>query len=260
MRDKYKTPKIKHFKKIAIIYNSKSQRINMSRNLWWVLLLVVSMTTLHAGKGKLRVSADQQGAYVYVDGKKKAMIGEGFSSILLEEGDYTVRVHKAIDANYEYVQTKQIFVGEDSSTKISFKLKRKITAQGRVANKNRWKRSLGTVTDTKLWLEWQDNTKAKTNKKKWSSARSYCHNLTLAGYSDWRLPTYDELLSIVDYDRYDPAIMPSFQNVNTSSFYWSSSEFASNAKDAWMVEFKDGFANNRPRYREFFVRCVRARQ
>jgi len=140
----------------------------MKNNLWLILLLSLGLTTLYAGKGKLRVSADQQGAFVYVDGKKKAMIGEGFSSILLEEGDYTVKVIRVVDKNYEYSQSKKVFVGEDSSTKLSFKLKRRITAQGKVAEqakKRRWRRSGNTVTDTKLWLEWQDNTKAKTNNK-----------------------------------------------------------------------------------------------
>ncbi len=118
------------------------------------------------------------------------MIGEGFISILLEEGDYTVKIAKSIDANYEDVQTKKLFVGDDSSTKISFKLKRKMTAQGKVAQqakKSRWKRSGNTVTDVKLGLEWQDNSKAKTNKRKWKSAKKYCKKLTLAGHSDWRL-------------------------------------------------------------------------
>ena len=53
-------------------------------------------TSLYAGQGKLRVSSEPSGAYVYVDGKKKAMTGEGFTSILLEEGDHNIKVSKAI--------------------------------------------------------------------------------------------------------------------------------------------------------------------
>jgi len=86
-----------------------------------VLLLMVS--ALHAGKGKIRVASDHQGAYVYVDGKKKAMIGEGFTSILLEEGEYTIQVKKkSIDGEWLYTDTKKVFVGEDTSSKISFNL------------------------------------------------------------------------------------------------------------------------------------------
>jgi hypothetical protein len=41
---------------------------------------------------------------------------------------------------------------------------------------------------------------AKDNGKEvtWHSAVSYCRNLRLAGYSDWRLATLDELASLVD--------------------------------------------------------------
>ena len=30
----------------------------------------------------------------------------------------------------------------------------------------------------------------------WNDANSYCNNLTLYGYSDWRMPTYEELVQM----------------------------------------------------------------
>jgi hypothetical protein len=47
---------------------------------------------------------------------------------------------------------------------------------------------------TKLMWEGQDNGVAVT----WHKAASYCRNLRLAGHSDWRLATLDELASLVD--------------------------------------------------------------
>ena len=55
------------------------------------------VTSLYAGKGKIRVSSKPSGAYIYVDGKKKAMTGEGFTSILLEEGEHIIKVEKEGD-------------------------------------------------------------------------------------------------------------------------------------------------------------------
>ncbi|SFV91110.1 hypothetical protein MNB_SV-4-162 [hydrothermal vent metagenome] len=228
--------------------------------------LLLATGSLYAGKGKIRVAADQEGAYIYVDGKKKAMTGEGFTSILLEEGEHNIKVAKDIDENYEYVQSKKVFVGEDTSTKLSFKLKRTITAQGKAmqAQKDaaklvRWEKRGDVVVDTKLGLIWQDNSVAKNTKKSWKDAKRYCANLTY-GKKPMRLPTYDELLSIVDYDRYDPAIMPSFKNVNTSDPYWSSSVYVANEKYAWIVSFENGSTNGGNKTYEYYVLCVRGRQ
>jgi len=207
-----------------------------------------------------------QGAYIYVDGKKKAMTGEGFTSILLEEGDYTLKVAKPIDAKYEYAQSKKVFVGEDTSTKISFKLTQKLTAKGKALQAKadasklaRWKKQGDVVIDIKLGLMWQDNSAAKSIKKNWKGAKKYCKNLSLVGHSNWRLPSYDELLTIVDYDRFDPVIMPSFKNV-ASSGYWSSSQVVSFARFAWDVLFKFGNTGGVTKSTKSYVRCVRGNQ
>jgi hypothetical protein len=47
---------------------------------------------------------------------------------------------------------------------------------------------------TGLMWPWRDNGKEVT----WHEAVSYCRNLRLAGFSDWRLATLDELASLVD--------------------------------------------------------------
>ncbi len=47
---------------------------------------------------------------------------------------------------------------------------------------------------TNLMWAGKDNGKAVT----WRQARNYCRDLRLAGHSDWRLATLDELASLVD--------------------------------------------------------------
>ncbi len=108
-------------------------------------------------------------------------------------------------------------------------------------------------------LEWQDNSQAKTTKLNWQDAKAYCQELELVGYDDWRLPSIKELQSIVDASRYNPAIKRGFANV-ASSRYWSSSEYVSVAKYAWVVYFKYGGTSYGTKSAEYFVRCVRARQ
>ena len=66
----------------------------------------------------------------------------------------------------------------------------------------------GTITDTKTRLMWQAVTPIES--MSWQDARKYCKSLELAGYRDWRLPTINELISIVEYSRSWPALNPVF--------------------------------------------------
>ena len=45
------------------------------------------------------------------------------------------------------------------------------------------------VTDNESTLMWQDDTAAKTVTKTWTEAITYCEDLSLGEYDDWRLPT-----------------------------------------------------------------------
>lgn len=54
----------------------------------------------------------------------------------------------------------------------------------------------GTITDTKTGLMWA--TKDNGASINWRDACSYCENFNLGGYSDWRMPTLAELVSLYD--------------------------------------------------------------
>ena len=123
------------------------------------------------------------------------------------------------------------------------------------------------VTDNITKLQWQDNEEAKTVTKTWEEAKSYCQNLTLGGYTDWRLPTIVELQSIVDDFMYQPSLdTTAFLNYSTSYYgYWSSTTFASyNTSNAWIITFTEGLILPNEKYRgddyNRYVRCVRAGQ
>ena len=90
----------------------------------------------------------------------------------------------------------------------------------------------------------------------WSSASSYCANLTLGGYIDWRLPAMEELTSIIDISN-NNSINPTFVNY-INSIYWSSTANDYYAASAWVVSF--GNVYNSVSYNKYFshhVRCVR---
>jgi len=89
----------------------------------------------------------------------------------------------------------------------------------------------GTISDLATGLMWAQNDTGEG--MDWEAALAFGYDSTLAGYTDWRLPTIKELNSIVDYSKAqgEPAIDTSFfQITNTpdpagSSWYpyfWSS--------------------------------------
>jgi hypothetical protein len=137
------------------------------------------------------------------------------------------------------------------------------------------------VVDKKNNLIWQDNLEAKNIKKKWSmmydtcvatgassacqnvngdTADHYCKSLNMGGYSDWRLPTIDELKSIVDDTQTTaPYIPTAFKNIATDYGYWSSTADNGSIYHAMMISFmfSNGMAHSFTKGTENHVRCVR---
>ena len=79
-------------------------------------------------------------------------------------------------------------------------------------------------------------------------AADICANLTLGGYSDWFLPSKDELNQMY----LNKAVIGGF----TGGFYWSSTEYDHN--EAWEQYFYDGGQNYHLKANAFYVRAVRA--
>ncbi len=112
------------------------------------------------------------------------------------------------------------------------------------------------VTDNVTGLQWQDDNTTTPSTLTWDYAITYCTNLEFGGFSDWRLPSKEELETIVDYGKYSPSIDQTFTNV-TSSYYWSSTTDASYTSYAWLVSFNYGYTRNDVKTDSYYVRCVR---
>ena len=114
----------------------------------------------------------------------------------------------------------------------------------------------GTATDTSTGLTWQQA--SSSNCLTWEQALAYCEGLNIGGSADWRLPTIKELRSLVDYNRYIPAINTTYFPSTFESWYWSSTTTAFNTDGAWGVDFDSG--NDSSNYRkdsEGYARAVR---
>ncbi|GAB0151071.1 DUF1566 domain-containing protein [Marinobacterium sp. BA1] len=76
----------------------------------------------------------------------------------------------------------------------------------------------------------------------------------------WRLPTRQELESILDLSCHDPAIDTDTFPDTQSSSYWTSTPCAWNDSARWVVFFYYGYVNHLLRYYGACVRAVRAGQ
>jgi hypothetical protein len=139
----------------------------------------------------------------------------------------------------------------------------------------------GTATDTKTGLMWKrcseglagDNCEdGKAKEYTWNDAVERFKNVEYAGYSDWRLPTIDELKTLVycskGKNEYDyckdgseaPMInQQAFPNTE-ATWFWSGSPYAGYSDGAWYVYFNYGNSGNDYRDDNLAVRLVRGGQ
>jgi hypothetical protein len=115
----------------------------------------------------------------------------------------------------------------------------------------------GTVTDTATGLMWQQ---AEAGAMTWEEALTYCEDLKLAGYNDWRLPNINQLQSIVDYIAYAPSINQTIFPEAMPQDYWSSTTYEGDDDSynrAWSVQFSNGELYADDKSNSIYVRAVR---
>jgi len=86
----------------------------------------------------------------------------------------------------------------------------------------------GTVTDLNTGLMWQQS--PPSNGYGWDQAETYCEDLELAGYDDWRLPTLKELFAIGNYSEGWPYLDETYfdiagATVSKDEQYWAQEKY-----------------------------------
>lgn len=115
----------------------------------------------------------------------------------------------------------------------------------------------GTITDTLTGFMWQ---KSEGETVTWKQALNNCENLIIDSYSDWRLPSIKEMLSIaVNYRDY-PAFDTNYFSYadNWDIYYWTSTTSLNRSDYALMGSFNKGTATEAPKTASLAMyRCVR---
>ena len=106
----------------------------------------------------------------------------------------------------------------------------------------------GTFLDTSRGLLWQDD--GESPRLRGFTAQAYCKRVVdLGGYTDWRLPTLDELKTAYE-------IRESF-NSYLQHGYWSSTTYHNFFLRAWYLRFNTGTERVGFIWKKHAVRCVR---
>jgi hypothetical protein len=135
----------------------------------------------------------------------------------------------------------------------------------KVKEEKRYTAKSNTVSDKKTGLKWiQDHCAIKSfipelNDMDSAAAIAELNRIKYAGHNDWREPTREELQSIVDYNRHNPAIDPIFKNTKPG-WYRTSSPVAGYSSSVWCVFFNYGSVGFVLKGGKFYVRPVRSSQ
>lgn len=121
-----------------------------------------------------------------------------------------------------------------------------------------------TVLDDEAVLDWETGLvwerSPDTTTRTWSDAVSYAYNKTVGGRKGWRLPTVEELASLIDTSVSGSPKLPSghpFTYVHSSG-YWSSTTSVNNTSAAWRVHFGTGnVGSSLDKSDDYYVWCVR---
>jgi uncharacterized protein DUF1566 len=128
----------------------------------------------------------------------------------------------------------------------------------------------GTIEDTCTGLMWQDNPLDINNNGQlddhdflsWQEAVDYCQNLVFAGFDDWRLPSAEEIQSIVRSGKADwvpsfsPGSWPS-EPILAGGSFWSSNEAEFDNQQAWLMDFGSNLFSTLSKQWRGWVRAVR---
>jgi hypothetical protein len=118
----------------------------------------------------------------------------------------------------------------------------------------------GTVYDRRTRLTWQREIAKQSSVPTWAfqyaGAQSYCAALDLAG-KGYRLPTMNELLTIIDDSKQNPALDDVTFPTDYGTALVSSTPFVTDTTSVWYATLVYGMAGTAGKSNNFVVRCVR---
>lgn len=121
---------------------------------------------------------------------------------------------------------------------------------------NQFKKIQNVVIDKKQNIMWQDNLESTEYLEDITLAKTYCDNLILNGYIDWKMASVKQLQNIVDITKKDIAIKSEFK-FTTPTKYWTKTPFVEDKNKYWYIDFKTGEISYSDIKNRYTIRCIR---
>jgi hypothetical protein len=97
------------------------------------------------------------------------------------------------------------------------------------------------VRDNETGLVWERDLDPDPDTRSWISAINHCANREVGGRKGWQLPLREQLATLVDRSKSNPALPTGHPFLNVQSDrYWSATTDASSPTIAWNVGFGNG--------------------
>jgi len=128
------------------------------------------------------------------------------------------------------------FYGQDAQYAAKGKCKKQSLSVKTVSGQN-------IVADSNTGLEWQQTISKKAYT--WNDAFAYCENLEYAGFSDWRMPAPQEIMTIVVYSGSGtPVNTGYFTDISVSgsdNYLWTSAFYKNDPERVWIFNPNKSF-------------------
>ena len=128
--------------------------------------------------------------------------------------------------------------------------------------------------DKQTGLIWARNTEILEKKLPWQEAVKFCQNVEIGGQKGWRLPTRDELITLLDTSQSRPALPEGHPFTKMREYkyggqgyigywhwqsegFWTSTEYEGNSNNVWQVSFHIGNVTDNLKLFDFGVWPVR---
>jgi hypothetical protein len=99
----------------------------------------------------------------------------------------------------------------------------------------------GVVVDTVTGLMWQQVDGGEMTIDK---ALVYCDTLSLAGFTNWRLPSAHEAFSILNHQYANPSLLTSVFPVSAAEYWWSADRQYNDTNKIWATNAGGGIGNH----------------